>query len=191
MVEEKVKQADNEIVEAKPDEGSNNGMEVEAKPVEEGEKEAEKKEEESIDIHSLRMKIYPVDNYKMVKKSRDSVKNSKTPAEKREELKTFIEKNHTARVRVYGVVICHEKGFPSILVRVINNGEMHRIELFGGKISSEQKDYVRGLKDKLKKQVDLPESEYEVGDLLGTFYKINYEDKFVCYFMQFVMSKLD
>ncbi|KAJ3254871.1 hypothetical protein HK103_006766 [Boothiomyces macroporosus] len=95
--------------------------------------------------------------------------------QKLERLKTeFVEKG--CRITVLGVICLHEHNHPTILVLRIANSFY---KLPGGTLKPGE-DEIKGLQQHLIEQLgpigDTNHDEFEIGELLGVYYRLNFEN---------------
>ncbi|EDR26062.1 Cleavage and polyadenylation specificity factor subunit, putative [Entamoeba dispar SAW760] len=145
--------------------------------IEKQEEEKKKKENEHRNYPPL-LKIYPIENYQIDKKEKLDKLKQQTFGYQMEQLKISVEKNHVPRTSVYGVILVHKNNFPHLLV-LQSNLSMNlkdEIHLVGGRLKIGEDDPVEGLKRKLRKKMSMEYiTHYEIGELLGTFYRIGYD----------------
>ncbi|KAL7722607.1 Cleavage and polyadenylation specificity factor subunit 5 [Entamoeba marina] len=162
-------------------------MEVETKENEDNQNEENKEEKESNkEIHRLlppRLKIFSVTNYTIKKNVNKKRIKRETTEYSLSKLKLFVENNHVPRVCVYGVIIVHSKNFPHLLVLKEKTAidSLDTLRLIGGKLKVGE-NLVDGLKRKINNKLHLSESsDYEVGELLGTFYRPSFSSNIYPY----------
>ena len=167
-------------METEPAVGAGEGcreMEVQAEPPPvESTGGIEVKEEHS--VYPPKWKIYPDSNYGIRTKREPAVEEKVGSEGRMEKLRRYVEVNHTMQTTVYGVILVHRNGFPHVVVLQGDRGE---VVLPGGKLEQKEDDPVAGLKRKLEKKLSIRmSSEYEIGELLGTFYRTGYHERIVC-----------
>lgn len=129
-----------------------------------------------------RLKIYSYNNYKINKKTARVRITHPTFEAKMKQLQEFVETKHVNRSSVYGVIIVHQNNQPHLVVLNTsqNAGQTETIQLPGGKLKLGQNP-VDGLRAKLQKKLSLDESiSWEIGELLGNFYRTGYNANLVC-----------
>ncbi|ELP92125.1 Cleavage and polyadenylation specificity factor subunit, putative [Entamoeba invadens IP1] len=148
------------------------------KKEEKEEKVVEKKEELPTRVGEARLKIYPITNYKIITQPDTSKIKLQSSHHRMDVLREFVEKNHVSRVCVYGVILVNNMGFPCLLTLQPSKGSTATAEsqLIGGKLKVGEDDPVEGLKRKMRDKLNLEYGiHYDIGELLGVFYRINYD----------------
>ena len=142
----------------------------------------EDKKQEEIEIKqniTSTAKIYSIENYKIEKRRGTPKKEPKSFAEKMTKLQEINETTQLPKKSVYGVILVHNNEFPHVLIHHKQSLTNFRetIPLIGGKIENGEEP-IEGLRQKISKQLGLKEKlNYEIGELLGTFYRVNYTNR--------------
>ena len=135
-------------------------------------------------------KIYGIENYKIDKRPVKVKKEEKPFEQQMTKLREINESTHLPKKSVYGVILIHQNNFPHLFIyqKQSKQNVKENIQLVGGKINNGEEP-IEGLKRKMKKQLNVDDlKHYQIGELLGTFYRINYSSNLYPYLPSHVHS---